>query len=76
MLGSKTIAMQILGEQGLDTAREMGYINVSNSGQTKARVSTMSTYILVDTANTFPRHVRGDPDTKVGMALHITLKQY
>ena len=34
------------------------------------------TYILVDTANTFfrARHVvRGDIDTKVGMALHITL---
>ena len=36
----------------------------------------MSTYILVDTANTYfrARHVvRGDIDTKVGMALHITL---
>ena len=36
----------------------------------------MSTYILVDTANTFfrARHVvRGDLDTKVGMAMHITL---
>jgi 5'-3' exonuclease len=36
----------------------------------------MKTYILVDTANTFfrARHVvRGDIDTKVGMALHITL---
>jgi 5'-3' exonuclease len=35
----------------------------------------MNTYILVDTANTFfrARHViRGDTDTKVGMALHIT----
>lgn len=35
----------------------------------------MATYILVDTANTFfrARHVvRGDLDTKVGMALHIT----
>lgn len=35
----------------------------------------MKTYILVDTANTFfrARHVvRGDLDTKVGMALHIT----
>ena len=34
------------------------------------------TYILVDTANTFfrARHViRGDADTKIGMALHITL---
>lgn len=36
----------------------------------------MNTYILVDTANTFfrARHVvRGDIDTKVGMAMHITL---
>tara|TARA_R110000803_G_scaffold8650_2_gene27732 strand:+ start:466 stop:1452 length:987 start_codon:yes stop_codon:yes gene_type:complete len=36
----------------------------------------MANYILVDTANTFfrARHVvRGDLDTKVGMALHITL---
>jgi len=36
----------------------------------------MANYILVDTANTFfrARHVvRGDIDTKVGMALHITL---
>ena len=36
----------------------------------------MNTYILVDTANTFfrARHViRGDLDTKIGMALHITL---
>ena len=36
----------------------------------------MKTYILVDTANTFfrSRHVvRGDIDTKVGMAIHITL---
>ena len=36
----------------------------------------MTTYILVDTANTFfrSRHVvRGDIDTKVGMALHITM---
>ena len=35
----------------------------------------MATYVLVDTANTFfrARHVvRGDLDTKVGMALHIT----
>ena len=34
------------------------------------------TYILVDTANTFfrARHViRGDLDTKIGMAFHITL---
>ena len=37
----------------------------------------MATYILVDTANTFfrARHVvRGDIDTKVGMALHITMQ--
>ena len=37
----------------------------------------MTTYILVDTANTFfrARHVvRGDIDTKVGMALHITFQ--
>ena len=36
----------------------------------------MSTYILVDTANTFfrARHVvRGDADIKLGMAFHITL---
>ena len=36
----------------------------------------MATYILVDTANTFfrARHVvRGDIDTKVGKAMHITL---
>ena len=36
----------------------------------------MTTYVLVDTANTFfrARHVvRGDIDTKVGMAMHITL---
>ena len=36
----------------------------------------MATYILVDTANTFfrARHVvRGDLDTKIGMALHISL---
>lgn len=36
----------------------------------------MTTYVLVDTANTFfrARHVvRGDIDIKVGMALHITL---
>ena len=36
----------------------------------------MNTYILVDTANTFfrARHViRGDLDTKIGMAMHITL---
>ena len=36
----------------------------------------MTTYVIVDTANTFfrARHVvRGDVDTKLGMALHITL---
>ena len=36
----------------------------------------MATYVLVDTANTFfrARHVvRGDIDTKAGMAIHITL---
>ena len=39
-------------------------------------VRNMKTYVLVDTLNTFfrARHVvRGDIDTKVGMALHITL---
>jgi 5'-3' exonuclease len=39
-------------------------------------VHNMTTYVLVDTLNTFfrARHVvRGDIDTKVGMALHITL---
>ena len=37
----------------------------------------MTTYILVDTANTFfrARHVvKGDIDTKIGMAMHITLQ--
>ena len=37
----------------------------------------MATYVLVDTMNTFfrARHVvRGDLDTKVGMALHVTLQ--
>lgn len=36
----------------------------------------MTTYILVDTANTFFRSryaIRGDIDTKLGMSLHITL---
>ena len=36
----------------------------------------MATYVLVDTLNTFfrARHVvRGDIDTKIGMAIHITL---
>jgi len=35
----KTIAMQILGEQGLDTAREMGYINVVPIDKGKSSVS-------------------------------------
>ena len=35
----KTIAMQILGEQGLDTAREMGYINVVPIYKGKSSVS-------------------------------------
>jgi len=35
----KTIAMQILGEQGLDTAREMGYINVVPIDKNKSEVS-------------------------------------
>ena len=42
----------------------------------KILYSNNMTYILVDTANTFfrARHVvRGDLDTKVGMAFHITL---
>ena len=42
----------------------------------KILYSNTMTYILVDTANTFfrARHVvRGDLDTKVGMAFHITL---
>jgi 5'-3' exonuclease len=36
----------------------------------------MATYLLVDTMNTFfrARHVvRGDAETKIGMAIHITL---
>ena len=40
------------------------------------KYSNTMTYILVDTANTFfrARHViRGDLETKIGMALHITL---
>ena len=43
---------------------------------TNRKYSNNMTYILVDTANTFfrARHViRGDLDTKIGMALHITL---
>ena len=36
----RTIAMQILGEEGLETAREMGYINVvPSSDGTKSSVS-------------------------------------
>ena len=38
----------------------------------------MATYILVDTANTFfrARHVvRGDIDTKVGMAFYYTFRR-
>ena len=35
----KTIAMQILGEEGLDTAREMGYINVVPIDKSKSEVS-------------------------------------
>ena len=36
----------------------------------------MSTYILLDTPNTFFRArtvIRGELDTKLGLALHITL---
>ena len=35
----KTIAIQILGEQGVETAREMGYINVVPIDKDKAEVS-------------------------------------
>jgi hypothetical protein len=35
----KTIAMQILGEQGVETAREMGYINVIPIDKDKSEVS-------------------------------------
>jgi len=35
----KTIAMQILGEQGVNTAREMGYINVVPIDKDKSEVS-------------------------------------
>ena len=35
----KTIAMQILGEQGVETAREMGYINVVPIDKNKSEVS-------------------------------------
>ena len=40
------------------------------------KYSNTMTYILVDTANTFfrARHViRGDLETKIGMALHLSL---
>ena len=35
----RTIAMQILGDEGLETAREMGYINVVPIDKTKSEVS-------------------------------------
>lgn len=35
----RTIAMQVLGEEGLDTAREMGYINVVPISKGKSEVS-------------------------------------
>ena len=35
----RTIAMQILGDEGLDTAREMGYIKVVPMDKTKSEVS-------------------------------------
>ena len=35
----KTIEMQILGEQGVETAREMGYINVVPIDKDKSEVS-------------------------------------
>lgn len=35
----RTIAMQVLGEEGLDTAREMGYINVVPIAKGKSQVS-------------------------------------
>ena len=35
----KTIAMQILGEQGVNTARELGYINVVPIDKDKSEVS-------------------------------------
>jgi len=49
----------------------MGIIYIRQNG-----VGNIMKYVLVDTANTFfrARHVvRGDLDTKVGMAFHITL---
>ena len=35
----RTIAMQILGDEGLETAREMGYIKVVPMDKTKSEVS-------------------------------------
>ena len=35
----KTIAIQILGEQGVETAREMGYINVVPIDKDKSEIS-------------------------------------
>ena len=35
----RTIAMQILGDEGLETAREMGYINVVPMEKGKSSVS-------------------------------------
>tara|TARA_B110000977_G_scaffold29202_1_gene37825 strand:+ start:1965 stop:2357 length:393 start_codon:yes stop_codon:yes gene_type:complete len=35
----RTIAMQVLGEEGLNTAREMGYINVVPISKGKSEVS-------------------------------------
>ena len=35
----RTIAMQILGDEGLETAREMGYINVVPIDKNKSEVS-------------------------------------
>jgi hypothetical protein len=35
----RTIAMQVLGEEGLNTAREMGYINVVPINKSKSEVS-------------------------------------
>jgi len=49
----------------------MGIIYIRQNG-----VGNIMKYVLIDTANTFfrARHVvRGDLDTKVGMAFHITL---
>ena len=35
----RTIAMQVLGDEGLETAREMGYINVVPISKDKSEVS-------------------------------------